>query len=80
MMKNNMKNKEYKIEKLTDMLAVPEESIDNMLLDLKGWILMRHATESINEVTGQCLVCTTDYMRWIDDGKNDVTASITFRS
>jgi hypothetical protein len=66
--------REYKISAIKDFLAVPFESIDACLADLKAWIEIAHHSKEfdskVNELIDMpgALAFVDDAFTWIDDG------------
>lgn len=56
--------KEYKIERVTDMLAVPQEKWPAMLADLQGWLEMRAACQPLVDAG---LMEVDPHILWVDD-------------
>jgi len=67
--------KRYEIEKITDIFQIPEESIDDFLVDLKSFYHfgnhMGMLIDSVAEVGGLKTQTVTKKMTWIDDSKHD---------
>lgn len=74
-------SKRYEIEKITDILQVPEESFDKFLVDLSTYYhLGKHMTTLIDEVAavgGIKVKTVPQKFTWIDDGKHNATVSLT---
>ena len=65
-------SKEYTIEKLSDILDIPEERIDDFLVELKDWYTLGKNTKDLVDTIGVAVgekVPAKLKMRWIDDGK-----------
>ncbi len=78
-----MKVKKYEIKNLTDILSIPEESIDDFLIDLKSWYQLSRSFPPLLEEVGkiinpelQAKVGRPKSMTWIDDGKHDARVHI----
>lgn len=71
--------KKYKIEKLTDILDIPVDSIDDFLIDLKSWhemITGIRAVEGVMNIPeGQIALCES--ITWTDDKKHDIHIKLT---
>lgn len=69
--------KRYEIEKITDILDIPAERIDDFLVDLKSYHAMHQPLKDLIKETGKVGGINVDMiptkMAWIDDGKHDVT-------
>lgn len=72
--------KKYELAKLTDILEIPEESMDNFLVDLKAWHGLFHSFnelgKAIGDIKGVDGSIGTEGMTWIDDGKHDAKVTI----
>jgi len=66
--------KKYKIEKLTDILNIPAESIDDFLVDLKSWYEIVNAVKAIPNIMSipEGQIALSKFMTWIDDKKHDI--------
>ena len=68
--------KTYRIEKLTDILQIPEDRLDYFLEDLKTYhhmgIHMTKLLETVAEVGGIKAEVIPRHMNWIDDDKHEV--------
>ena len=75
-----MTNKEYKINKLIDILKIPEDRLDTFLSELKPWVEMTRATlnllDACAESIGQKMPEQETGMNWIDDGEKKITIKI----
>lgn len=57
--------KEYRIEHVTDMLAVPSEKWPEMLADFQEWLELRAACQPLVEAG---LMEVDPFILWMDDG------------
>ena len=72
-------SKEYKIETLSDIAAIPAESLDNFFVDLKSWLELRKGVEMANEAMGFEAIAVPQHIGWIDDGKNDIELNFSVK-
>ena len=83
-----MEANRYEIKTLMDFLNVPEDKIDECLVDLKAWIGFVRHTKACTDILLECggkdmraavraEVSSAGFV-WIDDGKHD--AHITVRT
>lgn len=67
--------KRYEIEKIQDIAAIPEESFDAFLVDLKEYYTMQRAantvTDGINKIFGAGSITVVQKFTWVDDGKHE---------
>lgn len=76
--------KEYKIETIQDFLKVPEDRIDDCLVEFKEFLEMLRAMYTVAEISAKTLgldCSNEDLLRfcafeWVDDGKRDVEINI----
>lgn len=77
-------NNKYEIEKITDILAIPEESFDDFLIDLKSYYQfgrsMPQLIDNVAEVSGIQTKTVLQKMTWIDDKKHDATINLVSHS
>lgn len=68
-------SKRYEIEKITDILAIPEEGIDDFLTDLKAYYQLGRSiselTDEVSVVAGIKTKTVLQKFTWIDDKKHD---------
>lgn len=57
--------KEYRIERVEDMLAVPPEKWPEMLADFQEWLEMR---AELQPLVDQGLMEVEPFILWVDDG------------
>lgn len=74
-----MKDKKYKIETLSDISAIPKESLDNFFIDLKHWLELVDGVNMANDAIGFCAIPVPTFIDWIDDGTNDIKLSFTIK-
>lgn len=71
---------EYKINKLIDILKIPEDRVDDFLVELKIWIDMSRSTiELLNvcaDTIGEKLPPMETGMNWVDDGLKNVSIKL----
>jgi len=65
-----MADKRYTITTVRDLLAVPDEKLQDCLVDLHAWVLMVKAGEASKAVL---LVRDSGRFVWVDDGKHVAT-------
>lgn len=74
-------SKRYTIEKITDILDIPEDRFDDFLVELKTYYeLSRPWAELIKEtaeISGFSVDVVPMKMVWNDDGKRNVTVKLT---
>ena len=67
--------KRYRVERITDIFGIPEESIDDFLVDLKSFYQlgkpMAKLVDEIAALDGLKTETVPQFMIWIDDGKHD---------
>ncbi|MCP3683746.1 MAG: hypothetical protein GY861_13765 [bacterium] len=72
--------KSYTINKLIDILTIPEDRLDAFLPELKNWAIMTKATldllSVIAEATGEELPAKETGMTWVDDGDEKITIKL----
>ena len=72
--------KRYVIEKLTDILEIPEDRLDDFFIDLKSYHQMSSPLKDLIKETAKVGGIDVDVlpirMTWIDDGKHDVTIKL----
>jgi len=67
----------HELKTIEDILkVVNEDNVDNFLKDFSTWIKVQIATKKVNEAIGGGLTMNP-VLKWIDDGKNDITAKVT---
>ncbi len=74
-------SKTYKIVTLVDMLDIPAASIDNFLIDLRVWYDVNHGMKELIESGSRLVgieagVENLGIMKWVDDGKHNITVVI----
>jgi hypothetical protein len=62
---------EYKINELSDLANIPTEKLPEFFIDLENWIL------GIKMVKGCNGPLVGASMRWIDDGKHDLSIEVS---
>ena len=71
---------EYKIDKIIDIIKIPEDRLDAFLIELKSWAIMTKSTIDLlkicAEATGEELPRAESGMIWSDDNKNNVSINI----
>jgi hypothetical protein len=76
-MADNTEPKRYEIEKLTDILQIPEDKFDAFVEDLRTYhtmgIHMTKLLETVAEIGGIKAEVIPQKMTWIDDDKHDAT-------
>ena len=67
-------SKTYRIEKLTDILNIPDNSIDDFLIDLKSWYETVNAVKAVPDIMSipEAAIGLSEYMIWVNDKKHDV--------
>ena len=74
-------SKRYVIEKITDVLDIPEDRFDDFLVDFRSYYQMvRPMADLIKEVakTGDIDVTVLPIrMTWVDDGEHNVTVKLS---
>lgn len=69
--------KRYEIEKLTDILEIPEEKFDAFVEDLRTYhtmgIHMTKLLETLADIGGVKAEVIPQKMTWIDDGEHNAT-------
>jgi hypothetical protein len=70
------KNKEYRIETISDVLKIPEDKIENFLVDLKTFFVMCKNVEKMNSTFGVKIAEPATFFTWIDDGKNEANINV----
>lgn len=72
--------KRYVIEKITDILEIPEDRLDDFMVDLKSYYQMARPMADLIKETAKVGNVDVEVlpirMTWIDDGKHDVTVKI----
>jgi hypothetical protein len=67
--------KRYEIEKIEDILVIPEESFDDFLVDLKEYYNIQHdfkkLAKDVEGIFGEGSIRTESKFIWIDDGKHE---------
>lgn len=75
--------KKYSIEKITDILQIPEDSFDNFLIDLKEYYLfgksMNELVDALGPLDGVDPRLELKQLVWIDDGKHDMQVTTTLK-
>ena len=62
---------EYEINDLSDLANIPTEKLPEFFIDLEAWIL---SIKLVKECNGPISGAS---MKWIDDGKNDLSIKIS---
>lgn len=74
-MTDNTEPKQYEVEKLTDILQIPEDKFEAFLEDLRSYYTMGiHMTkllETLADIGGVEAQVIPQKMTWIDDDKHD---------
>ena len=73
--------KRYRVEKLTDLFEIPEDRMDDFLVDLKAWHSLAQSVpkllDAVGEASGVKLKATRPtFMTWVDDGRHDARVHI----
>lgn len=55
---------------LYDLIQVPEDKVDAMLVDLKTWIGIRRKMVQLENIVGKEII--NEPFKWIDDDKHDI--------
>jgi len=73
-------SKQYIVEKITDILAIPEDKFDDFLVDLRAYYQLGCSVPNlIDEISNTMGVKTQTIpqkMVWIDDGKHEARVTI----
>lgn len=73
--------KQYDIEKITDIFAIPEDKFDEFLVDLKAYYQFGKSLppllEGLAKVGGVDTTVAPQGMTWIDDGKHNANVKLT---
>ncbi|MCA1565852.1 MAG: hypothetical protein LC803_09480 [Acidobacteria bacterium] len=68
-------SKRYDIEKITDIFAIPEESFDNFLVDLRTYYNLGRSLPELIEAVAESedikVKAVPSKMTWIDDGEHN---------
>lgn len=72
--------KKYKVEKITDVFAIPQDRFDDFLVDLKTYRQLGEdfssLIDAVSDINGIKTKTIPQYMVWIDDGKHDAKITL----
>lgn len=63
--------KRYEIDKITDILEIPPESLDDFLIDLKSYHELGQLWKGLADALGEAGSAQLKRFVWIDDGKHE---------
>lgn len=71
----------YNIATIAEIETIPEDKIDDFMIDLKQWLALRKAGKEMNDMlkalSPENMVQTPDSITWVDDGEHSVDLTIT---
>lgn len=74
-------SKEYTIKQITDIFQIPEDKLDEFIVDLRAYYHCgKHLTNLIDTVAkakGLDTKTLPQHMTWIDDGNHDASIRIS---
>lgn len=78
-----MKDKRYHIEKLADILTIPDDRMDAFFVELRQWVDVVKGMDELAKASAEAIGLNgkvemiAKSMDWIDDDKGNITVKIT---